>query len=269
MAAPSRHPAARPVPQTDDYATRTPGGFTDPASGARVLKTRGLFRLRAQPLAGPPVGRGWGIVSNDRVNLSSSPLFTVLLLLVLRVGSIGLAQVLSLVFACAGLAVTYLATRAMTSSVACGLGALVVAAANVHLWRWSGTMMETSLGYLSVTVIALTTLMLIRSKSESIWQLALLGLFTALGTEVRFEIGLLLPLSFLALWFSRREERGLPRQPLNHPATPRPTPLPMLKSDGPLTAALRLDTPQPAARHFSRSRQFRPSMMLHWRTTRS
>jgi hypothetical protein len=117
MAAPSRHPAARPVPQTDDYATRTPGGFTDPASGARVLKTRGLFRLRAQPLAGPPVGPGWGIVSNDRVNLSSSPLFTVLLLLVLRVGSIGLAQVLSLVFACAGLAVTYLATRAMTSSM--------------------------------------------------------------------------------------------------------------------------------------------------------
>ena len=111
--------------------------------------------------------------------------------------------------------------------------------------------------------------MLIRSKSESIWQLALLGLFTGLGTEVRFEIGLLLLLSFLALWFSRREERGLPRQPLNHPATPRPTPLPMLKSDGPLTAALRLDTPQPAARHFSRSRQFRPSIMLHCRTTRS
>ena len=152
-------------------------------------------------------GRGWGIVSNDRVNLSSSPLFTVLLLPVLTVGSIGLAQVLSVVFACAALAVTYLAARAMTSSVACGLAALVVAAANVHLSRWSGTMMETSLGYLLVTLIALTTLMLIRSKSQSVWQLALLGLFTGLGTEVRFEIGLLLPLSFLALWFSRRENR--------------------------------------------------------------
>jgi hypothetical protein len=152
-------------------------------------------------------GGGWGIVSNDRVNLSSSPLFTVLLLPVLTVGSIGLAQVLSLVFACAALAIGYLATRAMTSSVACGLAALVVAAANVHLWRWSGTMMETSLGYLSVTVIALTTLMLIRSKSESVWQLTLLGLLIGLGTEVRFEIGLFLPLSFLALWFSRRENR--------------------------------------------------------------
>jgi hypothetical protein len=152
-------------------------------------------------------GGGWGIVSNDRVNLSSSPLYTVLLLSVLTVGSIGLAQVLSLVFACAALGTTYLATRAMTSSIACGLAALVVAAANVHLWRWSGTMMETSLGYLLVTVIALTTLMIIRSKSESVWQLGLLGLLIGLGTEVRFEIGLLLPLSFLALWFSRRENR--------------------------------------------------------------
>jgi hypothetical protein len=35
--------AARPVPQTDDYATRTPGGFTDPASGARVLKSQASF----------------------------------------------------------------------------------------------------------------------------------------------------------------------------------------------------------------------------------
>jgi hypothetical protein len=152
-------------------------------------------------------GGGWGIVSNDRVNATSSPLFTVLLLPVLTVGSIGLAQALSLTFACAALAVTYFATRAMTSSIMCGLAALVIAAANVHLWHWSGTVMETSLAYLSVTVITFTTLVLSRSKSESIWQLTLLGLIIGLGTEVRFEIGLLLLLSFLALWFSRRENR--------------------------------------------------------------
>jgi len=39
--------------------------------------------------------------SNGWVNLSSSPIFTVLLLPVLAVGSIGLAQLLSVVFACA------------------------------------------------------------------------------------------------------------------------------------------------------------------------
>jgi hypothetical protein len=103
-------------------------------------------------------GEGWGIASNNRVNLSSSPIFTMLLLPVLAIGSIGLAQILSSAFACASLAITFFATRTITGSNMCGFAALVVAAANVHLWRWSGTVMETSLGYLSVTVIAAATL---------------------------------------------------------------------------------------------------------------
>lgn len=99
-------------------------------------------------------GDGWGIVSHDRVNLSSSPFFTILLLAVLPMGSIGLAEILSLVFACAALAITFFTTRRITASIMCGLAALVVAAANAHLWRWSGTVMETALAYLSVTLIA-------------------------------------------------------------------------------------------------------------------
>jgi 4-amino-4-deoxy-L-arabinose transferase-like glycosyltransferase len=147
-------------------------------------------------------GDGWGIARNEHVNLSSSPMFTVVLLLILAIGSIGLAQAISLAFACAALAITFLATRTMTSSAACGLAALVVAAANIHLWRWSGTMMETSLGYLTVTVISAATLLLIRAKSESFWYLLGLGILVGLGTEVRFEIGLFLPLTIIALWFA-------------------------------------------------------------------
>jgi hypothetical protein len=148
-------------------------------------------------------GDGWGIISHDRVNLSSSPLFTILLLAVLPIGSIGLAEILSLVFASAALAITFFATRKITASTMCGLAALVVAAANAHLWRWSGTVMETALAYLAVTVIATATLRLMQARDSSVWNSALLGALIALGTLVRFEMGLLLPLSIVALWFSR------------------------------------------------------------------
>jgi 4-amino-4-deoxy-L-arabinose transferase-like glycosyltransferase len=152
-------------------------------------------------------GDGWGIVSNDRVNLSSSPVFTVLLLPILAIASIGLAQLVTLAFACAALAVTYFATRAITASTMAALAALVIAAANAHLWRWSGTVMEASLAYLSVTIIAALTLFLIQARRASTWRLALLGALIGLGTLVRFEIGLLLPLSFVALWVSWQSDR--------------------------------------------------------------
>jgi hypothetical protein len=149
-------------------------------------------------------GKGWGVVSHDRANLSSSPIFVLLLVAVLAVGSIGLAQIVSVVFACAALAITFFATRAITASPMCGLAALVVAAANVHLWRWSGAVMETSLAYLAVTVIVATTLWLMRAPRLSVWNFVLLGALIGFGTLVRFEIGMLLPLSMAALWFWRQ-----------------------------------------------------------------
>jgi 4-amino-4-deoxy-L-arabinose transferase-like glycosyltransferase len=152
-------------------------------------------------------GEGWGIVSNDRVNLSSSPVFTVLLLPILAIASIGLAQLVTLAFACGALAVTFFATRAITASNTCALAALVIAAANAHLWRWSGTVMEASLAYLSVTIIAALTLQLTQARRGSTWHLALLGALIGLGTLVRFEIGLLLPLSLVALWLSWQSVR--------------------------------------------------------------
>jgi hypothetical protein len=151
-------------------------------------------------------GEGWGIISNDRMNLSSSPVFTLLLLPVLTIGSIGLAQILSLAFASTALLITFFVTRSYTSSNMCGIAALAVAAANIHLWRWSGTVMETSLAYLLVTVIAAFTLRLLAQPRGSRWDLALLGVLIGVGTLVRFEIGLFLPLSIAALAISRRAE---------------------------------------------------------------
>jgi 4-amino-4-deoxy-L-arabinose transferase-like glycosyltransferase len=122
--------------------------------------------------------------------------------LVLPIGSIGLAQIASHAFAAAALAITFFATRSITASTLSGLAALVVAAANVHLWWWSGTVLETSLGYLAVTIIAAFTLWLMDQRRTGVWDLALLGALIGLGTQVRFEIGIFLPLSMVALWFS-------------------------------------------------------------------
>ena len=149
-------------------------------------------------------GTGWGVNSHHPVNLSSSPIFVLLLVSILAIGSMGVAQIFSVVFACAALAITFFATRAITASSMCGLAALVVAAANVHLWRWSGTVMEPTLAYLAVTLISATTLWLVRARRTSVWNFALLGALIGFGTLVRFEIGILLPLSMGALWVSRQ-----------------------------------------------------------------
>lgn len=148
-------------------------------------------------------GKGWG-VAGYRVNLSSSPVFTVLLLAVFAVGSIGLAQILTAVFSCMAMAVTFFATRSITGSNNCGIIALVVAAANPYLWEWTGAVMETSLAYLAVTVIAMVTLRLIKAGSGSALNFLLLGFLIGLGMQVRFEIGIFLPLSLVALWLAFR-----------------------------------------------------------------
>lgn len=150
-------------------------------------------------------GDGWGIISNDRVNMSTSPLFTLILLPVFAVGSIGFAQLLSLGFSSAALGITFFATRAITKSDLSGFTALVIAATNVHLWRWSGTVMETSLAYLFVTVIAATALKLISvDDGKSMRRAVTLGVLIGLGTLVRFEIGMLMLLSVAAIWLARQ-----------------------------------------------------------------
>ena len=149
-------------------------------------------------------GQGWGVNPYHPVNLDSSPMFVLLLVSILAVGSMGSAQIVSAVFACAALAITFFATRAITASPMCGLAALTVAAANVHLWRWSGTVMESSLAYLAVTAIVAATLWLMRARPIGAWNFVLLGALIGFSTLVRFEIGILLPLSMAALWCPRQ-----------------------------------------------------------------
>ncbi|MGY1752142.1 hypothetical protein [Blastococcus sp. SYSU D01042] len=144
-------------------------------------------------------GEGWGIDSSDRVNMSSSPVFTVLLLPLLAMGDIGLIQLVTLAFASAALALLYVTARRLSGSTGIALVALAVGAFNVHLWRWSGTVMETSLGFLAVALIVWLTVGS-DHRLESDRRLFLAGLAVGLGTLVRFEIGILLVLIVATLF---------------------------------------------------------------------
>ena len=101
---------------------------------------------------------------------------------------------------------TYLIVRKTTASRETALFVLALAAGNVYLWRWSGTVMETTLAYLFVVLIAGLTLRLMQSgEAISGPPIFVLGILVGLGTLVRFEIGLLLPLSLLAVLSNPRE----------------------------------------------------------------
>lgn len=144
-------------------------------------------------------GEGWSIQPGGSVNLSSSPLFTVILLPVFAVASIGVAQLLSLLFTTVALVLTFTTVRRATKSTPAAFAALAAGAGNVHLWRWSGTVMETSLGYLLVALIAACALPLIERREPQVRGAAVLGVTIGVGTLVRFEIGALLLIALFAL----------------------------------------------------------------------
>lgn len=150
-------------------------------------------------------GQGWGVTPGHPVNLSSSPFYTVMLLLLRPLGGIGLAQIVSAACATAGLVFVYLTARRMTRSVPLALVTLAVAAANVQLWRWTGTVMETTLGFLmcAATVYGVYRI----TPRSSRWAYLGLGLLIGAATLTRFELGMLLPLAALDLWLRGSRDR--------------------------------------------------------------
>ena len=155
-------------------------------------------------------GTGWGLPGFGEVNLSSSPLFTVLLLPVLAVGDVGLAQLVTLLAAGLGLLATYAVARDLTASPQLGLVALALGAFNVHLWRWSGTVMEAAVAYAFVGAVVLAVVRLQAARHADGKRYVLLGLVIGAAALTRFEAGLLLPLALIQLAVAR----GLSREHL-------------------------------------------------------
>jgi hypothetical protein len=140
-------------------------------------------------------GHGWGINPGEPVNLSTSPLFTLLMLGVSRLapdvmlaGShIAIAAVIFGVFG------TFLIASRMSRNATIGLAAAAIAATNLHLWRWTGTFIEAPLAFAGVIAVLLAFERLYGEISDQ----PRTGRFFALGLAIgvlallRFECALL------------------------------------------------------------------------------
>lgn len=146
-------------------------------------------------------GEGWGINPGQPVNLSTSPLFTLLML--------GLSHVVSDVMVAGsrlataavmfGVFGTFVIATRMSGNAAIGFVAAALAATNLHVWRWTGTFIEAPLAFGGVILILLAFVRLYLDRIP--WPLT--GRFFALGVAIgglallRFETALLGPAFFI------------------------------------------------------------------------
>jgi hypothetical protein len=150
-------------------------------------------------------GLGWGINPHEPVNLSTAPAFTLLLATVER-GSphfLGLTQVLSYGAVVAGLLLVFFAALADTASVGAALLAEVTAAFSVNLWRWNGTLMETTFAFAAV---AWVLYLLRRGKRQDSVNAAVTGVVSGVGILLRPEMGLLAVLAVVVLVLRSEKE---------------------------------------------------------------
>lgn len=143
-------------------------------------------------------GLGWGINAHDRVFLSTSPLFTVLMTAVrfvtpriLEMG-MGLSVMSGVLYV---LGVFVLGRRLSQGDRLWGLISAVLAATNIHFWRWNGTFMETTFA-MAASVWMINAYLRAHDSSRNRW-FFLLGLLLAASVLLRPELGLL-GVAFLA-----------------------------------------------------------------------
>jgi len=154
-------------------------------------------------------GQGWGINVGEPVNLSSSPMFTLMLTFanLLGLDTLATGKVLSVLFSAGALLLLWLLLSTVTQSTLLRLSGLILGAFNVHLWRWNGVVMETSLALLFVYLIFY---LYYRHRSTPISGFRpyfLIGLTIGLATLVRFELAILLGCVLADLFFDAKENR--------------------------------------------------------------
>jgi hypothetical protein len=139
-------------------------------------------------------GHGWSLNADTPVNMSSSPAFTILLILVsaLTVHAIPVVQILSCLASALGLLLIYGTVRSETGSERIGLISELSAAFSCDLWRWNGTVMEASITFLIVALL----LFLFRRRQLGLRQEFCCGVVAGLAVLLRPE--LLLAVAFCA-----------------------------------------------------------------------
>ena len=140
-------------------------------------------------------GRGWGLNADMPVNMSSSPAFTIILILVsaLTAHAIPAIQVLSCLASTFGLLLVYWTVCAETGSERIDLISEASVALSCDLWRWHGTVMETPIAFFIVALL----LFLFRKRRLTLLQIFCFGMVAGLAILLRPE--LFLAAAFCAL----------------------------------------------------------------------
>lgn len=130
-------------------------------------------------------GHGWGLNADTPVNLSSSPAFTLLLVLTsaVTVHIIAAMQALSCLASTLGLLLIYRTVHSETGSEPIGLLSEAFAALSCDLWRWNGTVMEASIAFLAVALL----LFQLRKRQLSSKQSLCTGVVVGLAILLRPE----------------------------------------------------------------------------------
>jgi hypothetical protein len=140
-------------------------------------------------------GHGWGINPGEPVNLSTSPLFTLLMLAVSwLVPDVMLAgSRIATAAAMFGVFGTFVIAVRMSGHGTIGLAAAAIAAANMHLWRWTGTFIEAPLAFAGVigVLLAFGSLLEERRADPASGRFFALGLSIGVLALLRFECALL------------------------------------------------------------------------------
>jgi dolichyl-phosphate-mannose-protein mannosyltransferase len=149
-------------------------------------------------------GNGWGIEPGHRVNISTSPLFTLILSGIAALGASGawVGQIISMAFAMAGILCLHRACVDTSDTPLLRACSVLLGAFQVHLWRWSGVVMETTLAALLVILVFRLYYRVQRHSDTRLRDGICLGAVIGLALLTRPELGLLLPSCVVPLiWF--------------------------------------------------------------------
>ena len=143
----------------------------------------------------------WGVNPGQAVNLSSSPLFVLLLYLGTHLGVVGLPALAfySLIFSSLAILLCFLTCSHMFRSPTTPWWVTVLTAVNIHLWRWNGTIIEASMGFFLVALVYWWFVAVLRRRQFRRGDLIAQGILIGLAFLTRYELGLLLPIIILTI----------------------------------------------------------------------
>ena len=139
-------------------------------------------------------GLGWGINPGEPVNLSSSPLYTILVALLSLLGfdALTAGMWLSGLVGFGALVALHrlLATLGLRPSTR--VAGVAFAAFNFYLWRWNGVVMETTLGLCLLTLAYWSYHLADRTGRATAGRYLLTGAVAGLAMLTRFELALVM-----------------------------------------------------------------------------